>query len=342
MTTGTASLEPAAALRLCSAALVNNRTTPEIADQVASALVAAEVDEQRGHGLARVAAYAAQARSGKVDGSAQPTATRSRPGFIDVDARSGFAYPALALAREQVAHAAHANGIACAAVRQSHHCGVLGHQVEALADVGLVALMVANAPKAIAPWGGHAPFFGTNPIAFAAPRAGGAPLVIDLALSKVARGKVMAAAKTGASIPSDWAVDASGAPTTDPNAALQGAMLAVGGAKGAALALIVEVLAGALAGPHFSFEASDFFAADGSPPALGQVLIAIQAGSSVAERIDTLLSSMAEQEGTRIPGERRLAARARAHRDGLSIPISLLEEITVLAEAPRSQPATGT
>ena len=330
MTTDLVSLQPDKAVRLCSAALANHRTAPNVARLVAEALVAAEADGQKGHGLARVASYAAQARSGKVDGAAEATAVRKSSGFIDIDARLGFAFPALKLARREVALASADVGIACAVVRNSHHSGVLGHQVEALAAEGFVALIVANTPKAIAPWGGRSPLFGTNPIAFAAPRAAGAPLVIDLALSHVARGKVMAAAKMGEAIPPDWAIDANGVPTTDPQAALSGAMLPAGGAKGAALALMVEVLAGALAGPNFSFEATDFFAAEGAPPALGQFLLAIKAGSDVAVRVEALLTAITDQDGARVPGERRLAERTKVQQNGLFVPAVLVEEIQAL------------
>lgn len=306
----------------------------DIAQIVSQALIAAEIDGQKGHGLSRVAAYAAQARSGKVDGAAEVEVARVKPGLFVADARFGFAYPALAQARAALISTAPEQGIACAAVKNSHHCGVLGHQVEALAEAGLVALMVANAPKALPPAGGVAPLFGTNPIAFAAPRESGPPLVIDLSLSVAARGKVMAAAKLGAPIPEGWAIGPDGAPTTDAETALKGAMTPAGGPKGAALALMVEVLAGALAGPHFSFEATDFFAAQGAPPALGQFLIAIEPGAAAAgapARIEALLAEIAAQPGARIPGERRLAARAAAARDGLMAPAKILDEIKKLA-----------
>src|SRR5690606_33612178 len=144
--------------------------------------------------LRRLAAYAAQAQSGKVDGMATPTAERTRPGALAVDAAHGFAFPAIELALEKLPAIARAQGIAIAGIRRSHHCGVAGLTVEALADAELVALMVANAPAAMAPWGGRQPLFGTDPIAFAAPLEGGQPVVVDISLSKVARGKIMAAA----------------------------------------------------------------------------------------------------------------------------------------------------
>ncbi len=316
---------------LSEAALVRNQTAPETARLVAKALVDAEADGQTGHGLARVAAYAAQAKSGKVDGFATSTVVRTQQSRFDVDARHGFAYPAMALARAEIAGAARETGIASAAIRNSHHCGVLGHQVEALADEGLVALMFANAPKSIAPTGGDGPLYGTNPIAFATPVEGRPPIVIDLALSRVARGKVMAASKTNSPIPPEWALDAHGEPTTDPHAALKGSMLPIGGAKGAALALMVEVFAGAMAGPNLSFESTDFFAAEGEPPALGQFMIAFAIDEAATAGVARILEAIAAQDGARPPGDRRIAAREASQREGLRVPRVLIDEIKALA-----------
>ena len=150
-------------------------------------------------------------------------------------------------------------------VFQSIQCGTLSSQVEKLAMQGLIGIMVANTPAAIAPWGGNRPLYGTNPIAFAAPRTGQDPLVIDLSLSVVARGKVMNAKKTGQFIPEGWALDKDGQPTTDPNAALDGGtMVPIGEAKGTALALMVEILAASLTGANTSADMPSFFASSSS------------------------------------------------------------------------------
>src|SRR5688500_15526356 len=162
-------LSIAAAEALVAAALARCRTSEPNARSVARALVAAEVDGLKGHGLSRVPTYAAQARAGKVDGAATPTATRSRPGVLAVDAAHGFAYPALDLAVAELPALARSQGIAAAAIRRSHHAGAAGQPVERRAEAGLLALLFANAPAAIAPWGGTAGVFGTNPIAFACP-----------------------------------------------------------------------------------------------------------------------------------------------------------------------------
>jgi (2R)-3-sulfolactate dehydrogenase (NADP+) len=237
-------------------------TSASNADAVARALIAAESVGQAGHGLRRVPSYAAQALSGKVDGRATPTSCQARAGVLTVDACHGFAYPAVDLAVEWLTQTTPLQGIAVAGIKRSHHCGVAGVIVEKLADAGLVAMMFANTPAAMAPWGGRKALFGTNPIAFAAPRTDGQPaIVIDVSLSKVARGKIMAAGQRGEPIPEGWALDSKGQPTTDPQAALAGTMIPMGDAKGTALALMVELLAAGLVGAHFGHEASSFFTA---------------------------------------------------------------------------------
>jgi (2R)-3-sulfolactate dehydrogenase (NADP+) len=322
----------ALAENLVADALTRCRTSRDNAVCVARALVAAEADGLTGHGLSRVPSYAAQARIGKVDGLAVPAIERPRPGAAMIDARNGFAYPALDAAVALLPGMARAAGIAGAAIRRSHHCGAAGHPVERLAEQGLVAVMFANTPAAIAPWGGSIPVFGTNPIAFACPLPGRPPVVVDLALSKVARGNILAAKQKGERIPPGWALDAAGQPTTDPDAALAGTMLPVGDAKGTALALMVELLAAGLTGANFAAEASSFLDADGPPPGTGQLIVAFDPaafGGSVA-RFGVLIASIESQPDARLPGTRRLAARRKAARDGLPVSDALWREIEAL------------
>ena len=305
---------------------------PAAARSVARALVGAEADGLKGHGLSRIPTYLAMLKAGKIDGRASPTATRPRPGVLAVDAADGFAYPALDLAIAALPEMARTQGLAAAAVTRSNHCGAAGLHVERLAEAGLVALLFANTPEAIAPWGGRKAVFGTNPIAFAAPVPGRAPAVVDLALSKVARGNIVAAKQKGAPIPEGWALDADGRSTTDASAALAGTMVAMGDAKGAALAFMVEVLAAALVGSHFAFEASSFLDDKGGPPRTGQLLIALDpdafggGGPGFGARMSALAAAIEGQEGARLSGTRRLALRAAADRDGLALPADLVEK----------------
>ncbi len=294
------------------------------ARSVARALIAAEADGLVGHGLSRVPTYLQMVKSGKIDGRATPTFAHPRPGVLAIDAVFGFAYPAIDLAVDQLPALASAQGIATAAIARSSHCGAAGLPCEALARRGLIALLFANTPGAMAPWGGRQPVFGTNPIAFAAPLEGRDPAVVDLALSKVARGPIAAARQRGDSIPQGWALGPDGNPTTDAGEALRGTMVPLGDAKGAALAFMVEILAACLTGANLASEASSFLDGEGGPPATGQLLLAIDPAAfghaRFGERIATLVGSIERQQGARLPGSRRLADRSRAARDGIVIP----------------------
>ncbi len=313
--------------------LLRCRTSADAAGHVADALIAAERAGQVGHGLRRVPSYAGQALSGKVDGHAIPTAEIRRPGALMVDAANGFAYPALAQAMAWLPDAARAQGIAVAGITRSHHAGVAGWFVQRLAEAGLVGMMFANTPAAMAPWGGARPLFGTNPIAFGAPVSSGSDIVVDLSLSTVARGKIMAASQKGEAIPDDWATDADGNPTTDASLALKGMMQPVGGAKGAALALMVEVLAASITGANTASEASDFFGAEGSPPGTGQLVIALDptalGGSS---GVDRLAAMFTDNGSARLPGQRRDEVASRVEAEGIEVDDDLLVQIKALGQ----------
>jgi (2R)-3-sulfolactate dehydrogenase (NADP+) len=248
-----------------------------------------------------------------------------------IDAMDGFAYPAIDLALKRLPAIAHKQGIAAASITRSNHCGVAGHHVEKLAEQGLVALLFANTPAAMAPAGGKTAVFGTNPIAFAAPLAGRAPVVVDLSLSKVARGNLVAARQKGEAIPSDWALDPDGNPTTDPAMGIAGTMLPLGGAKGAALAFMVEALAAAVVGTHFAFEASSFLDDKGGPPRTGQLIIALDPAGfghgAFADRMGALAKAIESQHGARLSGMRRMALRESAARDGIVLSGLLRQQI---------------
>ncbi|MGA0600170.1 Ldh family oxidoreductase [Caulobacter sp. KR2-114] len=320
--------------RLAARALQASGSSPDNARSTARALVAAEADGQGGHGLTRVPSYAAQARVGKVDGRAVPRLIGDAPAARRIDAGAGFAYPAIDLAIDTLAELAPKAGTAAIAVFASHHFGQAGRHVERLAELGLVAFAFSNTPRAMAFHGAARARMGTNPLAFAAPIPGRAPLVIDMALSVVARGRIVSAKARGEPIEPGWAVDADGEPTTDAAAALAGTLLPIGGAKGSALALMVEVLCAALAGANYGWEASAFLDAEGGPPRMGQLLIALDpghfAGDGFAPRMATLAAAVAE-DGARLPGDRRLALRAKAGAEGLSIPAALHDQIAGLA-----------
>lgn len=311
-----------------------HNTSEDNSTFVADALIAAEIDGQYGHGLSRLAAYAAQAASGKIDGQAVPQVIGDKGAVIRIDAGNGFAFPALEQARREVISRISAIGMVATPIVRSHHFGQAGFHVEKLAEQGLIGLLFGNSPQAIAPWGGHVGIFGTNPIAFAAPRRDRPPLVIDLSLSKIARGKVMVAARNNQKIEEGLALDVAGHPTTDAQAALEGTMLPMGDAKGYALVLMVEILAAALTGANFGFEATSFFTPDGDPPGVGQMLIAFDpavfSGGVFADRLEVLIDAILAQDGTRLPGSRRLERRDHAAREGVIVADSLYDELQTL------------
>ncbi len=318
-------------------ALQKHQTSTEIAKEVADALICAEIDGQSGHGLSRVPSYIQQLSSGKVDGNAKPTIVGSNGAVIRIDAKNGFAYPALSLAIKELVSCSKKYGIAVASISHSHHFGQAGRHVERLAESELIGLMFGNTPKAIPPWGGSKALYGTNPIAFSVPRSKTPPLVIDLSLSKVARGKVMMANQKNERIPQGWAIDEQGNPTSDAKKALAGAMLPIGDAKGSALALMIEILSAALTGSNFSFEASSFFDSEGDSPGVGQLIIAIDpsffSGDVFSERVETIVSAILDQPSTRLPGNKRLEKRKwREKTKKIAISQELYDEVTKLTK----------
>jgi len=267
-----------------------------------------------------------------VDGHAVPLVERPRSGVVTVDARCGFAFSAFADGLPVAAQAAKETGVALLAVRNSHHAGVLGFPVADLAEQGLVALGFANSPASLAPYGGTKVTFGTNPLAMACPRKNAPPLVIDLSMGLLARGKILQAAKKGELIPEGAAVDAQGNPTRDPAKAFDGALLPFGGPKGYALALIVEIMSAALTGAALAIEASSLFTPDGPAPRLGQSFLIMDptatAGANFVDRVEQLLTFITDQSGTRLPGDRRIALSQQARQSSsIDLPDDLLSEL---------------
>ncbi len=317
------------------AALTAHGATPLQAGSTARALVMAQASGMPSHGLSRVPMYVSHLRHSRVVGNAVPRVIASKPAAVLIDAANGFAFPACALAIEEAIARARQNGIAIAAVTNSHHFGMAAYHLDPVAEAGMVGIACGNSPAAMPAAGGKRALFGTNPIAAVFPRPGQLPVSLDLSLSEVARGKLMVAAEKGQSIPLGWALDAQGEPTTDPKQGLAGSMLPMGGAKGAVLALMVELLVTTLTGAHFGAEASSFFVAEGNQPRLGQAFIVIDpgalAGSAVyAERVQALLDAMLVDEGVRIPGQRRYRGVQAAQAQGLEVPEATIQAIDAL------------
>lgn len=327
---------PAQLTDLAARALQNAGASDAMAAATARALVDAELQGLASHGLARISQYTTHLRNGRADGVAVPEIVKSRGGALLVDAKCGLAFPACALAVAEAIPRAREFGVAFAGVTNSHHFGVAAYHLGPIAEAAIVGLAFGNSPAAMPAAGGKRPLFGTNPIAAIFPRRRAAPLTIDLSLSEVARGKLMVAAQEGRTIPHGWALDRGGDPTTDPNAGLAGSMLPMGGAKGAMLALMVELLACALTGAALGFEADTFFVDKGNRPRIGQAFLAIDpdalAGRAVyLERIETLIAAMVEDAGVRLPGYRRNELAAKHRAQGIEIPPGLAAELVKLA-----------
>jgi len=235
----------------------------------------------------------------------------------------------------EVIQRARRNGIAFAGIRNSSHVGVLGIHLLSVAEAGLVGFAFTNSPAAIPAWGGKKPLFGTNPVAAAFPRRGADPIVIDLALTTVVRGRIMMAMRKGERIPEGWALDRHGKPTTDPKEAIEhGSLFPIGGAKGAMLALMFELICASLTGAAIGPEADSFFSEQGNKPRIGQAFIAVDPGAlagsdKFAERVETVASTMLSDPEVRLPGARRFAAE-RASQAGLEVPDDLLAQIEKL------------
>lgn len=313
-------------------ALQQAGASPAMAQCTARALVLAEAQGLGSHGLSRVAQYRTHLRNGRADGAAVPRVLHAKGAARVIDAAEGLAFPACEFAVQQAMACAREQGVAFVGVVRSHHGGVIVDHLRPAAEAGFVGLGFANSPAAMPAADGRHAIFGTNPVAAIFPRRGADPLMIDLSLSEVARGKVMVAAKAGKPIPLGWALDADGNPTTDAQAALSGSMLPLGAAtspKGAMLALVVELLVTAVIGANYGFEASSFFVDEGNRPGIGQAFVLIDPGALAGrerylDRIEVLVAEMLRDDGVRLPGARREALRRQAEAEGIEVPDALL------------------
>lgn len=322
---------------LAARALKKAGASKAMAQATAQALVAADMDGLATHGVSRVALYAQHLREGRANGRAKAKIIRKKSGACLVDAGGGLAYVAAAIAVGEAIKRAKKYGVAFCGVTNSHHFGAAAYHLAPVAAAGLVGIAVTNSPSAINAWGGKKAFFGTNPIAAIFPRREAAPIVVDLSLTEVTRGKIMLAAKEGKPIPLGWAVDRDGNPTTDARAALTGSLTAIGGVKGTALALMVEALCVALTGAAFSFENDSYFE-PGNAPRIGHAILAIDpaalAGAdSYYARLEVLISAMVADDDVRLPGARRHQSVAKARAEGMEIPDALHQELLQLTRS---------
>lgn len=313
------------------------------AREAAETLALAEAMGLPTHGLSRVAVYAGRMAEGGITAGALPQVTAPAPALRLIDGRNGLGPAVARRALSEAMAAARQCGLGGAFCRGGNHLGALAPYLWLAAQEGFAAILTTNTAPMIAPSGGRAPRIGNNPLGIGLPWPGGHPVMLDMALSAVSRSRVRAAAAAGEPIPEGWALDAAGRPTTDPGAALEGLMCAIGGGKGAALALGLDLLAAGLSGAAMLDEVPTAAKEPGKAQNLGQMFLLIDtkaldsAGAlpaRLAQAAETLAATPRAQGSSappRLPGARAAAALARARQDGLTLAPGLLEELRGLA-----------
>jgi (2R)-3-sulfolactate dehydrogenase (NADP+) len=287
---------------IAKAAMVAHGAGAWQAGEVAQAVARAEAFGNVICGLYYLESYCTQLKSGRVDGQVDPIITRPKGGQVIADARFGFAQPAFSRGLPQAVAAARENGTATLAVGHAHTCTSLGFFTEQIAAAGLIGIGFTNASPVVAPPNGNVAVIGTNPISMSLPDGG---MHWDFSTSAVALGKITMAKAAGEKIPLGWAVDADGTPTTDPTAALAGALVSSGGYKGWGFGLMAEVLAAGMTGSVNSLDVGGLKVANGKPHNLGQFYILIEPGGDFGARLSRIAHAVAEQDGARIPGQNR-------------------------------------
>ena len=267
--------------------------------------------------------------------------TQTAPAVGLVDGQDGLgilvAHRAMQFAMSLAAKA----GSGFVAVRRSSHCGAASYFCKMAAEAGMISMVFTNTASGVPPWGGRAPYLGTNPIAFGFPGPGGQHVLVDMSSSVTARGNIIKAAQAGQPIPEGWALDAAGAPTTDPNAALKGAVLPMAGPKGYALALAVEIFAGILTGAAFGSHVGWMYDDRPEPVDIGHAFLALNVATlmdldTFQARLDDMVREIKQTplaEGHKailIPGERKRQAAAR-RAAGVPLPDNVLAELDAMA-----------
>lgn len=305
------------------------------AQAIAETVTLAERDGCLSHGLFRIPFYVAALKNPNADPRIEPTLRVTDSSVVHVDAHGGFCPLALKTGEPALLEKTRRHGIAALAIHDTYNIAALWPEVERLAEAGLVVFAFTAANAFVAPAGGIKPVYGTNPMAFGFPRQDAPPLVFDQASSASARGEIQLHLREGKPLPEGWAIDSEGRPTTDPAAALEGAQLPFGGHKGASLALMVELLAGALIGDLFSVESSVNDAHGVGAPYGGELILAIdpmhcnRSGDHLS-RAEFLFREILDQPGTRLPSQRRHLARQRHVAEGVVVNGQMLADLQAL------------
>lgn len=293
------------------------------------------------HGLYRLFMCTESIRSGRVSGTAEPTIVDAGPAVVRADANDGISLLAMKAAMPLLIEKAKKNGVAALAINRCFHFSALWPEVEMLSEAGLAGMAMLPSHAWVAPAGGKRGLLGTNPFAFSWPRHNQAPFTFDFATSQFARGEIELYRRAGKPLPEGVAIDQNGQPTTDAEAALNGAMLTFGGHKGSALSLMIELMAGPLIDDLTSKESMD--AAGGKPeaPYHGEIILAFDpdmlSGGRAAqnsERAEHLFADVIDQ-GARLPSQRRQAAQAyNTQRQAVEIPQALYNDLQQLKTSP--------
>jgi len=301
---------------------------------VAAHVVDAEERENRSQGLVRIPPYVTWARRGEITSPTSVTVQRDGGAVLVLDAHNGWGHVAATQAMARCVERAARSGVCLAVVRNTNHIGRLGAYVEAAAAAGMVGVVSCSGNPAsswVAPWGGITPIFGTNPLAIGFPRRAGPPVVVDISTTQGARGNVLLAQKAGALLPEGWAFDHDGNPTRDPHQALppRGTLAPLGGHKGYALAVALEILCGVLAGMWPPESSANFVAAINVEAFLPMDTYE-QSLAGLAAEI-TSGPRRAGVDAIRLPGEGSAARKRRSHERGLMVAPELWAEIAALA-----------
>lgn len=263
------------ATRFVESVLMGNGVPHDHASIVASCLVLADLRGVDTHGVNRIPSYMERIRQGVLDGKAAPDVAQITPVVAQVDGRNGFGFVAAHTGMARAVEMAREFGIGFVSVKHSNHFGMSAWVVQQALDAGMMSLVFTNSSPALPVWGGQSKLMGVSPLACGAPAGNTKPFILDMAPSVAARGKIYKAARRGEKIPGDWALDGTGAPTDDPNRALEGVMLPMGGPKGSALAVMMDVFSGVLSGSAFAGHVTNPY--DPSKPAdVGHFLVAIK------------------------------------------------------------------
>lgn len=324
---------------LTARALQNAGARPGMAAAAARVLVKTESLGVPSHGVARVPFYCSMLRGARADGSAVPRLLRQHEAVYLLDNADALVFEACEIAVKEASILAEKYGIGVGAIANGGHAGALGVYLIPVAESGLVGIATCNGPAAIPPWGGKRALYSTSPIAVCFPRAHSDPVAIDLSLTTVARGRVMLAAQNNESLPEGWALDREGRPTTDPHEVLTGGgtLFPIGGLKGSMLALMVEVLCACLTGASIGPEIDSYFSEQGNKPRSGHLFLVLDpkafAGRDVFQnRLEKIVALMLAENGVRLPGARRHAARTAALRDGIALPVAVYKKLQDLAQ----------